>query len=175
MDDPPQGHPADDNVFVKLTSLGVLGAGLLALFTGQDWFWLVFALGFAVLVPIVKLVTKEFGVGRLGKPDSVEPGDSAERNSSRALPLADAPKSNADAPESKRDALDALRDRYARGELSETEFERKVERLLETETLEGARDHVIRESAETTRESTDAAREPADPTREFADPTRETE
>lgn len=37
--------------------------------------------------------------------------------------------------------LDTLRDRYARGELTEKQFERKVERLLETETLEdGAED-----------------------------------
>jgi uncharacterized membrane protein len=34
------------------------------------------------------------------------------------------------------DPLEALRDRYARGELTEAEFERKVERLLETEDAE---------------------------------------
>ena len=32
------------------------------------------------------------------------------------------------------DALDELRSRYARGEIDEAEFERRVERLLETET-----------------------------------------
>ena len=42
-------------------------------------------------------------------------------------------------PESKQDALDTLRTRYARGELTEAEFERKVEALLETETPESAR------------------------------------
>jgi uncharacterized membrane protein len=34
------------------------------------------------------------------------------------------------------DPLEALRERYARGELTEAEFERKLERLLETEDLD---------------------------------------
>jgi len=120
--------PADDlgeNTLVKLVSIAIVGVGLLALFTGQNWFWMVFALGFAVLVPIVKLVSDEFDVGvgtnRTGRTES-------ERTT----------------PESKQDELDTLRDRYARGELTEAEFERKVETLLETETLEGARERVDR-------------------------------
>lgn len=40
------------------------------------------------------------------------------------------------APES--DALARLRERYAAGEIDEHEFERRVERLLETETVEDA-------------------------------------
>ena len=40
------------------------------------------------------------------------------------------------------EALATLRDRYARGELDEAEFERKVEALLETETPESARDRI---------------------------------
>jgi uncharacterized membrane protein len=35
-------------------------------------------------------------------------------------------------------ALDRLRDRYASGEIDEVEFERRLERLLETETVEDA-------------------------------------
>jgi len=35
--------------------------------------------------------------------------------------------------ESEQDPLDVLRDRYARGELSDEEFERKTERLMDTE------------------------------------------
>lgn len=34
------------------------------------------------------------------------------------------------------DALQTLRDQYARGELSDEQFEHKLERLLETETIE---------------------------------------
>lgn len=42
-----------------------------------------------------------------------------------------------DAEESARqDPLDTLRDRYARGELSDEEFEMRLERLLETEGIE---------------------------------------
>lgn len=39
------------------------------------------------------------------------------------------------------DALDRLRRRYADGELSDDEFERRLDRLLETETLEDAKTH----------------------------------
>ena len=35
-----------------------------------------------------------------------------------------------------RDALETLRSRYAAGELTDEQFERKLERLLETETIE---------------------------------------
>ncbi|WP_436903374.1 SHOCT domain-containing protein [Halovenus halobia] len=38
------------------------------------------------------------------------------------------------------DALERLRRRYAEGELTDEQFERKLERLLETETLEAAED-----------------------------------
>lgn len=41
----------------------------------------------------------------------------------------------ADTTESAEGPAQRLRDRYARGELSETEFERKLERLLETEDV----------------------------------------
>ncbi|NHN57740.1 MULTISPECIES: SHOCT domain-containing protein [Halorussus] len=37
-------------------------------------------------------------------------------------------------------ALDELRARYARGDLSDEEFEHRLERLLETETVENARE-----------------------------------
>ncbi|WP_276271097.1 SHOCT domain-containing protein [Haloarcula litorea] len=47
-------------------------------------------------------------------------------------------------PDDQQDALDELRARYARGELTEAEFERRLERLLETETVADARDAVRR-------------------------------
>lgn len=140
MDAPSPDDP-EENPLVKLTSLVILGAGLLGLFLGHDWFWIVFALGFAVLVPLVKLVGDEFGVGVGASGPNLDPNPAESEPS---------------ASESKQDALDALRDRYARGELSETEFERKVETLLETETLEGARDHVGREAGAKSERETDA-------------------
>lgn len=44
--------------------------------------------------------------------------------------------------ESAPDPLDELRGRYARSELSDEEFERRVETLLETETRANAEDYV---------------------------------
>lgn len=35
----------------------VLGAGLLALGLGYSWFWVIFAVGFAVLLPLVGMLT----------------------------------------------------------------------------------------------------------------------
>ncbi|WP_134669185.1 SHOCT domain-containing protein [Halorussus marinus] len=52
------------------------------------------------------------------------------------------------------DALDALRARYARGELTEAEFESRLERLLETETPESARASLDREPAADERDRT---------------------
>lgn len=120
----------DDAPIVQLAALAVLGVGLAALFLGYSWFWMVFALGFAVFVPAVKLATDAFGA------DAETDAETRSRGA----------RETRDAPESKQDALDTLRDRYARGDLSDEEFERKVERLLETETPESAREHVSRES-----------------------------
>lgn len=124
LDDP------DENALVKLTALLVLGVGLTSLFLGYSWFWMVFAVGFAVLVPVVKVVTSELNIGA---PDE-SPARSSREQSLDQL--------GTDTAESKQDALDTLRTRYATGELSEAEFERKVERLLETETVAQARENI---------------------------------
>lgn len=50
----------------------------------------------------------------------------------------------ADGDESVTDALDTLRNRYARGELGDEEFEEKLEVLLETEIPEDARRRIAR-------------------------------
>lgn len=55
---------------------------------------------------------------------------------------------DAAASESEAGALHELRGRYARGELSEEQFERKVETLLETETPEDARKRVASDADE---------------------------
>lgn len=154
----------DENAIVRLTSLGVVGVGLAALFLGYDWFWITFVVGFAVLVPAVKILTDELGLGSASgggstQEDSAEEWGSTRQNSSRTQARADASESKRDSPESKQDSLDTLRDRYARGELSEAEFEQKVERLLETETLEDAREYVGRDAADPTRDAADSNRE----------------
>lgn len=92
--------------------------------TGQDW-WLAFMLfGYVVFVPIVALLFGDRGdVAEWWEDEDVmeeehEPGSGGSRD----------------------DALATLRDRYARGELIDEQFERKLDRLLETETIEDVED-----------------------------------
>lgn len=73
-----------------------------------------FVLGFFVLIPLVALLGEDFPL--------VEPADAE----------ADA----ASSPATTGDPLETLRERYATGEIGEEEFERRLERLLETEALE---------------------------------------
>lgn len=124
---------------VGITSMLVLGLGLLALFSGFSYFWLIFVLGFAVVVPIVAMLygdeddVEEWwdddwwgGWGWNQKEKRSEPDREAESDEDTA--------SAADTP------LETIRRRYARGELTDAQFERKLELLLETETLEDAED-----------------------------------
>lgn len=114
------------------TSILTLGVGLLALFLGFDWFWMVFVLGWAVATPLVAILS-----GSRRSEDDARTGADAIRESSHGASTTGA----------KEDALETLRTRYARGELSDVEFERKLEKLLETETLEDIRRAVASETA----------------------------
>ena len=116
--------------YTSIVSLLVLGVGLMGLFFGVENWWLVFVIGYAVVVPIVAIVTGEDGTDEA--TDAPEKDGHAEDRS---------------ITESKADALDTLRERYAEGELSEAQFEAKLEALLETETLEDARAHVEKSSS----------------------------
>lgn len=136
--------------YTEAASLLVLGLGLAALFLDVSNWWLVFVIGYAVVVPLVALLTGE---------DDAEADDVLSETNRR---MDDALRGRTtdddgerDVPPSKRDALETLRDRYAQGELSEEQFESKLERLLETETLEDARDTVERSRRE--RDDVDAA------------------
>lgn len=46
------------------------------------------------------------------------------------------------------DALETLRERYAAGELTDDQFEQKLDRLLETETLEDVQERLQRRRAD---------------------------
>lgn len=85
--------------------------GLLAL--GIPWFWIAFPVGFAGVLPVV------MGLVKLYERRRARSGRRSETSTIDA-----------------EDALETLRERYARGELTDEQFERRLDRLLETETLE---------------------------------------
>lgn len=131
-----RGETEDDPV-VAATALLVLGLGLGSLFgfVPIDPFWAVFVVGFAVVVPLVKLVRDR----RRASAESESRGRAETDDDGAEFD----------------DALARLRDRYARGELTEEQFERKLELLLETETPEDARERLRRRdrARETARET----------------------
>jgi uncharacterized membrane protein len=96
----------------------LVGFGLLAL--GVDGFWIAFPVGFAGVLPL------SVGLVRLYRGRAT---GSVARDGHGGIPD---------------DPLTELRSRYARGELSDEEFERKVELLLETGSVADARDAVGR-------------------------------
>lgn len=131
----------------EIASLLVTGLWLALLFSGIGGsLWLVVLLvGYIVVVPLVALL---FGDER----DIEEWWDEDERE---GITFDD------EGPDTRsaRDALATLRERYAAGELTDAQFERKLERLLETETVEDAAEREARETL-AERSSTDD-REPA--------------
>jgi uncharacterized membrane protein len=146
-----------DDPVVGAVALLVLGAGLGSLFgvpilSAID-FWIIFVIGYAVVVPLVSLLR--------GRQRGPEP-DRHENTDARQSGAAAADRAETDDVDA---ALARLRDRYARGDLSEEQFERKLEVLLETDTPENARDRAARRrsNAETDRleERDDAERDDA--------------
>ncbi|WP_158853543.1 SHOCT domain-containing protein [Halorhabdus sp. CUG00001] len=106
-----------------VVSILVTGIFLGALFTGQDW-WLPFMLvGYVMIVPIVALL--------FGDEEDIEEWWDDETITEPE---------HTQNQETDEQALETLRDRYARGELTDDQFERKVQRLLETESLEDLED-----------------------------------
>ena len=119
---------ARENV-TEIVSVFVTGIWLAALFLDQGW-WLAFMLfGYVVLVPVTAILfgdEEEITGWRDGEVETVENEETDEEG----------------------DPLEELRARYARGELTDEQFERKLDRLLETETLEDIEDRKRRESPE---------------------------
>ncbi|KAB1194773.1 SHOCT domain-containing protein [Haloferax sp. MBLA0076] len=114
-DEDDEGTPLEQIVAGVVMALTFLvGFGLLAL--GNPFFWIAFPVGFAGVLPAA------IGLVRLYESRQTEEADEAQSGTE--------------------DALATLRRRYANGELTEEEFEEKVERLLETETVADARNAV---------------------------------
>lgn len=97
--------------------------GLLAL--GVPWFWVVFPVGFAGVLPAVMGLTEWY---------------ERQRTDHHAPAAESTTTTTAD-----EEALETLRSRYARGEIDEDEFERRVETLLETESVDDAEAYTSRE------------------------------
>jgi uncharacterized membrane protein len=122
--DADEDSPLQQVVGGLVTALTLLAAfGSLAL--GVEGWWIFFIVGFAGVMPLAVGVTRLY-----------ESRQASESASSTGPAGADEA------------ALAALRRRYAEGEIDETEFERRVERLLETESIADAREYADRVTAE---------------------------
>ncbi|OYR59555.1 SHOCT domain-containing protein [Halorubrum halodurans] len=114
--------------------IAVLSFGLTSLFTVLELGVLVpatFVTGFLILLPVVAVLGEDFPL--------VEPADATAADDERT------------SGREREDPVATLRTRYATGEIDEAEFERRLERLLETEELDDAIDDG---NAETRREET---------------------
>jgi uncharacterized membrane protein len=142
----------------------VTGIWLAALLLGFDW-WLPFMLfGYIALVPITSMLFDEEEEAEQPTPETPtsERADGQQTEQSATI------------EEPTEAALETLRSRYARGELTDAQFERKLERLLETETVEGAAERVRRgqrhDSAATNLDELDLdSTDPAEPAPEETD------
>lgn len=109
-----------EQIFVSL----VLGAGFVAMFADFDFFWMIWILGFAVFLPLIGAVTGKSGDESAGTSVEHDTRSPNEHSSADTDPTSD--------------ALATLRDRYARGDLTDEQFEHKLDALLETESPENA-------------------------------------
>lgn len=110
---------------VGIASMLVTGIWLAGLLTGQSWWLPVLIVGYAAVIPIVATLSGN-------EDDRREWADEYTTAETSGESAADTPDTDA------RDALETLRERYAAGKLTDDQFERKLERLLETGTLEDA-------------------------------------
>ncbi|ELY47269.1 SHOCT domain-containing protein [Natronorubrum sulfidifaciens] len=128
------GRQLRENI-TGVTAMIVTGVWLSLMFSpwgGQLWLPLML-IGYLVVVPLVALLFgDEQARAEWWDGTWVEAADtSAEQSTDRT---ADSTRPS----RGRQDALETLRDRYAAGEVTDEQFEHKLERLLETETLEDA-------------------------------------
>ena len=121
---------------VTITSLVVTGLwlGLFLSGVGGSLWLVVLVVGYAALIPLVTTLygdEEELEQWGYGEEPTADEADRSERGDER----------------SEADALETLRERYARGELTDEQFERKLERLVEIGDLEDAEDWARRRDA----------------------------
>ena len=145
MDEPTPRDRLHENA-TEIASIFVTGIWLAALVTGQSWWLGALLFGYVVVVPLVALLFEDEDDQKAWWDDGwwdwwgeVETEPNQETQNRQGPPTERETETN------RADALSTLRTRYARGELTDEQFERKLERLLETETLEDLEDRKQRE------------------------------
>lgn len=123
----------------SITTMVVTGGWLAAMFLGFGWWLPLMLVGYIVIVPVVAI---------LFDPES----DIEEWEDS--VVAAPEPTGSTDS-----DPLADLRRRYANGELTDEQFEQKVETLLQTETREDANEWRRDDSKSTEEPESTPARE----------------
>ena len=120
----------------EAATIAVTGLWMFGLFTGQSWWLAVLIVGYAAFVPLVALLYGD----ESDRTEWVEDwwGDSWWGESDEEV--REEQSSSVEPATNRRDALETLRERYARGELTDEQFERKLDRLLDTETIEDIED-----------------------------------
>jgi uncharacterized membrane protein len=129
MDDSSTDDP-DERLAAAAVTLLTLLVAFGGLALGVPFWWVAFPVGFGGVLPLVVALVRR----REGRERTAE---RTERS----------------------DALEQLRSRYARGEIDEAEFERRVEGLLETETDADAEAYADRQTRERTEPATEAGTE----------------
>lgn len=105
-----------------IVSTIVTGVWMGAMFTGQDWWLAALLVGYVAVVPITAML---FG-------DEEE----AESIASDWIGNDSSHSSSAETGANEETPLETVRRRYAEGELTEAQFEQKLEQLLSTESIE---------------------------------------
>lgn len=113
-----------------IVSTVVTGVWLAAMFLGYDWWLAALLFGYIVIVPVVAML--------FGDEEDIEEWWDDSWSESDSAPEAQ-PESTDETP------LETLRRRYAAGELTDEQFEHKLEQLLETETIEDVEGRTERE------------------------------
>jgi uncharacterized membrane protein len=145
MTDPPALERARENA-TEIASTVVTGVWLAALFLDVEWWLPLMLFGYVVVVPVVSMLFDEEeeldgATERAPERDRTE-RDRTKRDTGRDPDSNRGQGSNRNrdptAAGGNADAIDRLRSRYAEGDLTDEQFERKLDRLLETETPEDA-------------------------------------
>jgi len=135
-----------------IAATAVTGTWLAALLLDFGWWLPLMLFGYIVIVPVVSMLfdEEESAWGGADRTAGRETDPESERDRERELSRHAGRDRSGDRDRDDvgrgdtTDALDRLRTRYANGDLTDEQFERKLDRLLETETPEDAAEYVER-------------------------------